>query len=595
MKEQPAMKPFPRGPNRLVVLGFLAAVAAVSPPVEAGALARIVPFEPLVFGFEVTSDFPFIGGETTIAFDQDVFQLVSVEGPPGSIEDGGKQIYRTSLNPDPVGSCPAPWQGFQAFTVGWFSGVGPGEWDPIPAGTHQILTIRFQAAPGAVGSPCSSIVLLPYLGDAPANYRNVLIDESGRSVLLDTTSGYGCAGNCRILRLAPDDVADCEELTVEVRDGSTGGLLWRRTIPVLGLPGIDVAREIVQAFLTDSPPSLEVGLVGSGVQFCLPRGGPFEIRLNDVLIPVGGTVEVCGIEFHDVPPDCPDSDLDGACDAEDNCPAAYNPFQEDGDLDGLGNACDPCGPPECPVPICRELKFGPLDLFGCDSLTLEIREADGSTLIPGHRWEVTVPPGTTGLGLAGLLDGAFRAAPPSEFSLGRTLAGFLFCRKGAGGFTLFLLSEEGEREVSGIGTIVCGVRVWPQDPPYYDSDGDGVDDPHDNCPYASNPSQGDADGDGIGDACDTREFRRGDVDASGKVDITDPITFLGNLFLGDPPALPCWKAADSNDDGLLDISDAVYTLRFLFVGGDPPPAPGAFSCGSDPTRDDLTCKGATGC
>jgi hypothetical protein len=36
-----------------------------------------------------------------------------------------------------------------------------------------------------------------------------------------------------------------------------------------------------------------------------------------------------------------------------------------------------------------------------------------------------------------------------------------------------------------------------------DSDGDGVSDSEDNCPFAANPTQADTDGDGVGDACDT--------------------------------------------------------------------------------------------
>lgn len=38
----------------------------------------------------------------------------------------------------------------------------------------------------------------------------------------------------------------------------------------------------------------------------------------------------------------PDQDSDGVCDDGDLCPAAFDPAQEDGDADGLGNACDPC-------------------------------------------------------------------------------------------------------------------------------------------------------------------------------------------------------------------------------------------------------------
>lgn len=39
---------------------------------------------------------------------------------------------------------------------------------------------------------------------------------------------------------------------------------------------------------------------------------------------------------------CVDTDGDGVCDSEDNCPANPNPGQEDTDGDGVGNACDNC-------------------------------------------------------------------------------------------------------------------------------------------------------------------------------------------------------------------------------------------------------------
>jgi hypothetical protein len=40
------------------------------------------------------------------------------------------------------------------------------------------------------------------------------------------------------------------------------------------------------------------------------------------------------------PDGCPDTDGDGVSDAVDNCPSTYNPDQADGDMDGVGDACD---------------------------------------------------------------------------------------------------------------------------------------------------------------------------------------------------------------------------------------------------------------
>ena len=85
-------------------------------------------------------------------------------------------------------------------------------------------------------------------------------------------------------------------------------------------------------------------------------------------------------------------------------------------------------------------------------------------------------------------------------------------------------------------------------------------------------------------------FRRGDTDASGIVDISDPIRNLTVQFVGGG-AFPCKDAADVDDSGLIDISDPIYNLTHQFVGGiDPPPAPGTQICGPDPTDDELGCE-----
>ena len=88
-------------------------------------------------------------------------------------------------------------------------------------------------------------------------------------------------------------------------------------------------------------------------------------------------------------------------------------------------------------------------------------------------------------------------------------------------------------------------------------------------------------------------FRRGDTDASGVVDISDPIFNLTFQFVGGIDELPCEDAADVDNSGVVDISDPIYSLTFQFVGGiAPPPAPGPTVCGPDPADpgDDLGCE-----
>jgi len=83
-------------------------------------------------------------------------------------------------------------------------------------------------------------------------------------------------------------------------------------------------------------------------------------------------------------------------------------------------------------------------------------------------------------------------------------------------------------------------------------------------------------------------FVRGDVNADGGVDVSDPVAVLRILFQGGNPT-GCLDAADTNDSGGVDIADAVYLLNFLFGGGPKPPAPFP-GCGDDPTSDGLTCS-----
>ena len=99
--------------------------------------------------------------------------------------------------------------------------------------------------------------------------------------------------------------------------------------------------------------------------------------------------------------------------------------------------------------------------------------------------------------------------------------------------------------------------------------------------------------------CEGRiEFRRGDATVDGRVNISDPVRILTNLFLGST-LLSCPAAADADDDGRIDLTDPVFLLAYLFLGDEAPPEPGPLVCGEDPTAELLgecayhSCNGAS--
>ena len=109
--------------------------------------------------------------------------------------------------------------------------------------------------------------------------------------------------------------------------------------------------------------------------------------------------------------------------------------------------------------------------------------------------------------------------------------------------------------------------------PTGDADGDGVDDPLDNCPLEPNTSQDDAGGigpasfaDGVGDACQC-----GDVDGSLRVEQADVDLLRLDLAGVGPPPLPerCSVAGfDGPDAAECDLLDVVAIERAL-LGLDP--------------------------
>ena len=86
-------------------------------------------------------------------------------------------------------------------------------------------------------------------------------------------------------------------------------------------------------------------------------------------------------------------------------------------------------------------------------------------------------------------------------------------------------------------------------------------------------------------------FIRGDANVDGRVDISDALSLLEELFLAGAGSEPCADAADVNADRRIDITDPVYLLDALFLSGAPVPAPFP-ACGS---ADGLGCARNDGC
>ena len=83
-------------------------------------------------------------------------------------------------------------------------------------------------------------------------------------------------------------------------------------------------------------------------------------------------------------------------------------------------------------------------------------------------------------------------------------------------------------------------------------------------------------------------FLRGDANADGILDVSDPVTLLRSQFRGDA-VVRCDDAADANDDRMIDLTDAIYVFNYLFRGGPPPSAPFP-GPGEDVTDDDIDCE-----
>jgi hypothetical protein len=61
----------------------------------------------------------------------------------------------------------------------------------------------------------------------------------------------------------------------------------------------------------------------------------------------------------------------------------------------------------------------------------------------------------------------------------------------------------------------------------------------------------------------------GDVNADGKINISDVVYLINYLLINGPAPDPLW-VGDCNCDGVVIVSDVVYLINYLFIGGPPP-------------------------
>ncbi len=79
-------------------------------------------------------------------------------------------------------------------------------------------------------------------------------------------------------------------------------------------------------------------------------------------------------------------------------------------------------------------------------------------------------------------------------------------------------------------------------------------------------------------------FNRGDSDANGLLEVTDPILNLTFQFLGGVE-IKCMDTLDFDDNGKIELTDPIANLSHQFLGTQAPMPPNNGTCGEDPTPE----------
>lgn len=257
----------------------------------------------------------------------------------------------------------------------------------------------------------------------------------------------------------------------------------------------------------------------------------------------------------DVCDECSDTDHDGVCDSDDNCPQDANSDQRDQDGDGVGDWCDSCTDPDQDG-LCNSVDDCPLD---------PENDQDGDSVCG----DVDNCPGVINK----------NQADDDNDGVGNSCDNCLSIRN----------TDQADSDGDGIGdacdscfdkdndTICDEVDncVLVANTGQADADNDGVGDVCDNCPSVRNAGQADRNGDGIGDVCSDADGDGILDDADNCPDIANPSQIdhdsdtVGDVCDncpsdenrdqvdsdGDGTGDTCDSCTDSDSDGVCDITD----------------------------------------
>ncbi len=301
----------------------------------------------------------------------------------------------------------------------------------------------------------------------------------------------------------------------------------------------------------------ELGVCAAGTAFC--AAGAL------VCVPdQGAGCEICGNGLDD---DCDgvtdealdDLDGDGILNCDDNCCDAFNPGQDDANMNMIGDACDCSTVPAVgnTMTVTRgaptQIAWGPVPGIAAYHVYRGHRRPSAPFVYNQQCLQANVATTSVIDPLNPLLFTTFYYLVTAKCPVGETES-ILGTDSALNPRPTFIVCPDPASDLDGDGTQEAvdncpGLANGAQSDVDADSHGDACD----NCAIASNPAQGDLDGDGVGDACDPD--RDGDgipEDFDGNPGTANPCTAGATMLCDDncpDQANPLQQDADADGIG----------------------------------------------